>query len=228
MQLLDIFPQGVEEIDGGFAVYTDDDGERALRDRFDVTSDLVAEGWEDAWRDFHHGVAIGRFWVGPPWEDPPAGLEAIVIDPGRAFGTGAHPTTRLTLELLQELEAGSLLDVGCGSGVLSIAAAKLGFAPVVAMDVDKIAVAVTLENARLNDVEIAARTANALTDQLPPVDAAVANVALDVVELLLPRLDTQWAVTSGYLDVEQPDAERWWPRDRRELDGWAADLFERA
>jgi ribosomal protein L11 methyltransferase len=228
VQLLDIFPQGVEEIDGGFAVYTDDDGERALRDRFDVTSDLVAEGWEDAWRDFHHGVAIGRFWVGPPWEDPPAGLEAIVIDPGRAFGTGAHPTTRLTLELLHELEAGSLLDVGCGSGVLSIAAAKLGFAPVVAMDVDEIAVAVTLENARLNGVEIAARTANALTDQLPPVNAAVANVALDVVELLLPRLDTQWAVTSGYLDVEQPDAERWWPRDRRELDGWAADLFERA
>jgi len=228
VQLLDIFPQGVEEIDGGFAVYTDDDGERALRDRFDVTSDLVAEGWEDAWRDFHHGVTVGRFWVGPPWEDEPAGLEAIVIDPGRAFGTGAHPTTRLTLELLQELEAGSLLDVGCGSGVLSIAAAKLGFAPVVAMDVDEIAVAVTLENARLNGVEIAARTANALTDQLPPVDAVVANVALDVVELLLPRLDTQWAVTSGYLDVEQPDAERWWPRDRRELDGWAADLFERA
>ena len=228
MQLLDIFPQGVEEIDGGFAVYTDDDGERALRDRFDVTSDLVAEGWEDAWRDFHHGVTVGRFWVGPPWEDEPAGLEAIVIDPGRAFGTGAHPTTRLTLELLQELEAGSLLDVGCGSGVLSIAAAKLGFAPIVAMDVDEIAVAVTLENARLNGVEIAARTANALTDQLPPVDAVVANVALDVVELLLPRLDTQWAVTSGYLDVEQPDAERWWPRDRRELDGWAADLFERA
>jgi len=228
VQLLDIFPQGVEEIDGGFAVYTDDDGERALRNRFDVTSALVAEGWEDAWRDFHHGVTVGRFWVGPPWEDPPAGLEAIVIDPGRAFGTGAHPTTCLTLELLQELEPGSLLDVGCGSGVLSIAAAKLGFAPVVAMDVDEIAVAVTLENARLNGVEIAARTANALTDQLPPVDAVVANVALDLVELLLPRLDTQWAVTSGYLDVEQPDAERWWPRDRRELDGWAADLFERA
>jgi ribosomal protein L11 methyltransferase len=228
VQLLDIFPQGVEEIDGGFAVYTDDDGERALRDRFDVTSGLVADGWEDAWRDFHHGVAIGRFWVGPPWEDGPAGLEAIVIDPGRAFGTGAHPTTRLTLELLQELEAGSLLDVGCGSGVLSIAAAKLGFAPVVAMDVDEIAVAVTLENARLNGVEIAARTANALTDRLPPVDAVVANVALDVVELLLPRLDTQWAVTSGYLEGEQPDADRWWPRDRRELDGWAADLFERA
>ena len=151
-----------------------------------------------------------------------------MIDPGRAFGTGAHPTTRLSLELLQKLEPGSLLDVGCGSGILAIATAKLGFAPVVAIDVDEIAVAVTLENARLNGVEIAARTANALTDKLPPVDAVVANVALDVVELLLPRLDTPWAVTSGYLDGEQPDVDRWWRRDRRELDGWAAYLLERA
>jgi ribosomal protein L11 methyltransferase len=118
--------------------------------------------------------------------------------------------------------------VGCGSGVLSIAAAKLGFAPVVAMDIDGIAVAVTLENARLNGVEIAARTANALTDRLPRVSAVVANIALDVVELLLPGLDTQWAVTSGYLDGEQPEVDRWWPRERRERDGWAADLFERA
>ena len=99
--------------------------------RFVVTPRTSPEGWEDRWRDFHHGVVVGRFWVGPPWEEAPAGVEAIVIDPGRAFGTGAHPTTRLTLELLQELEPGSLLDVGCGSGVLSIAAAKLGFAPVV-------------------------------------------------------------------------------------------------
>ena len=227
-QLLEIFPQGVEEIDGGFAVYTDDDGERTLRDRFDVTSGPVAEGWEDAWRDFHHGVTIGRFWVGPPWESAPAGLEAIVIDPGRAFGTGAHPTTRLTLELLQELEPGSLLDVGCGSGVLAVAAAKLGFAPVVAVDVDETAVAVTRENAALNGVEIAAHHADALRDGLPPADSAVANVALDVVELLLPRLEARWAVTSGYLDGEQPDVDLWSPRDRRESGGWAADLLERA
>jgi ribosomal protein L11 methyltransferase len=173
-------------------------------------------------------VTIGRFWVGPPWEDAPVEPETIVIDPGRAFGTGAHPTTRLSLELLQELEPGSLLDVGCGSGILAIAAAKLGFAPVVAIDVDKIAVAVALENARLNGVEVAAHTANALMDELPPADAVVANVALDVVELLLPRLATSWAVTSGYLDGERPDVDRWRPRDRRELDGWAADLLERA
>ena len=106
-QLLDLFPQGVEELDDGFAVYVDDAGARTLRERFDVLADDdVAEGWEDNWRGFHHGVVVGRFWIGPPWEEPPAGAEAVVIDPGRAFGTGAHPTTRLTLELLQELEPG--------------------------------------------------------------------------------------------------------------------------
>ena len=88
------------------------------------------ESWPGAWRDFHHGVRIGALWVGPPWEQPSADAVAVVIDPGRAFGTGAHATTRLCLELLQDAEPGSLLDVGSGSGVLSIAAAKLGFAPV--------------------------------------------------------------------------------------------------
>ena len=81
----------------------------------------VEDGWEDRWRKFHRPVRVGRLWVGPPWETPPADALAVVIDPGRAFGTGAHPTTQLCLELLQELEPGSLLDVGCGSGVLSVA-----------------------------------------------------------------------------------------------------------
>ncbi len=121
-----------------------------------IAADDVPAGWEDNWRSFHHGTVIGRFWVGPPWEEAPAGAEAIVIDPGRAFGTGAHPTTRLSLELLQELEPGALLDVGCGSGVLSIAAAKLGFEPVIAIDIDDVAIEVTRANADVNDVAFSA------------------------------------------------------------------------
>ena len=199
-----------------------------LQEHFDVTSEEAADGWEDSWRAFHHGVVIGRFWVGPPWEDAPPGAEAIVIDPGRAFGTGAHATTRLTLELLQELEPGSLLDVGCGSGVLSIAAAKLGFAPVIAIDVDESAIEVTLENARANGVEIVAHRSDALLDELPKTDVVVANIALNVVELLLPRVRARVAVTSGYLDSQQPDVDHWWPRDHRDLEGWAADLLEHA
>jgi ribosomal protein L11 methyltransferase len=228
-QLLDLFPQGVEELEGGFAIYTDEAGEEILRRRFAVESGAVAEGWEDSWREFHCGVRVGRFWVGPPWEDAPAGSEAIVIDPGRAFGTGAHATTRLTLELLQGPgERGSFLDVGCGSGVLSIAAAKLGFGPVVAVDVDADAVEVALANARVNHVAISAYRADALVDDLPETSLAVANVALDVVERLLPRLAARRAVTSGYLDREAPRAEGWRTVARREGDGWAADLLERA
>ena len=194
---------------------------------FDVIeSDEVAEGWEDAWREFHHGTVVGRFWVGPPWEEPPEGVEPIVIDPGRAFGTGAHPTTRLSLELLQEVEPCSVLDIGCGSGVLSIAAAKLGFVPLTAIDVDEVAVEVTRANAERNGVSVAARRLDGLREPLPLAHLAVANVALDVVEALLARLESRLAVTSGYLDSEQPDVDGWRLSDRRTRDGWVADLFE--
>ena len=212
---------------GGFAVYTDDAGERVLGGRFEVTASSFAEGWEEAWREFHHGVEVGQFWVGPPWEEATDGVIAIVIDPGRAFGTGAHATTRLSLDLLQELDPASLLDVGCGSGVLSIAAAKLGFEPIVAVDNEQDAVDIALANARANDVEIGAYRADALTDELPAADVVVANVALDVVEALLPRLDARLAVTSGYLERDELRAPGWRRVDRRDREGWAADLFER-
>jgi ribosomal protein L11 methyltransferase len=226
--LLDTFPGGVEEVDGGFAVYTDDAGERALRERFDITSESFAEGWEEAWREFHHGIVVGRFWIGPPWEEATDDVTPVVIDPGRAFGTGAHATTRLTLELLQKTEPGSLLDVGCGSGVLSIAAAHLGFRPIVAIDIDDDAVDITLANARVNGVELDAYRSDALADDLPAADVVVANVALDVVERLLPRLDARLAITSGYLERDDPRASGWRRVERRDREGWAADLYERA
>ena len=212
---------------GGFAVYTDDAGERVLGGRFEVTASSFAEGWEEAWREFHHGVEVGQFWVGPPWEEATDGVIAIVIDPGRAFGTGAHATTRLSLDLLQELDPASLLDVGCGSGVLSIAAAKLGFEPIVAVDNEQDAVDIALANARANGVEIGAYRADALTDELPAADVVVANVALAVVEALLPRLDARLAVTSGYLERDELRVPGWRRVDRRDREGWAADLFER-
>jgi ribosomal protein L11 methyltransferase len=220
--LLHIFPEGVEELDGAFAVYAD---EQPLG--FDVVAaEDVEEGWADAWREFHHGVAVGRLWIGPPWEEPASGLLPVVIDPGRAFGTGAHPTTRLTLELLQELEPGTLLDVGCGSGVLSIAAAKLGFAPV-GIDIDATAIEVTRENAAANGVAVEAHRLDAFVEPLPETELALANIALDVVEQMLPRLPALRAVTSGYLDRDRPVADGWSHLDRRTAGGWAADLFER-
>jgi ribosomal protein L11 methyltransferase len=214
--LLHIFPEGVEELDGAFAVYAD---EPPLG--FDVVAvEEVTEGWEDGWRAFHHGVRVGRVWVGPPWDEPPQDAVTVVIDPGRAFGTGAHATTRLCLEFLQELEPTSLLDVGCGSGVLSVAAAKLGFAPVTAIDVDEVALETTRANAAVNGVSVE------VGPELEPAVLAVMNIALDVVEAMLPKLPVERAVTSGYLERDGPRADGWHRIERRVLDGWAADLLE--
>jgi ribosomal protein L11 methyltransferase len=173
---------------------------------------------------------LGRFWVGPPWEreQAPPGSEVIAIDPGRAFGTGAHATTRLCLELVQELPPTSLLDVGCGSGVLSIAAAKLGFAPVTGIDNEADAVETTIVNAEANGVEVAAHRVDALAGKLPSSEIVVANIALEPVERLLPRLDARLVVTSGYLERDEPRVDGWQRIDRRDREGWAADLFERA
>jgi ribosomal protein L11 methyltransferase len=186
-----------------------------------VAVDAVADGWEDGWRAFHHGVRVGRCWVGPPWEDPPADAIAVVIDPGRAFGTGAHATTRLCLELLQDVEPTSLLDVGCGSGVLSVAAAKLGFEPVTAVDIDDVALATTRSNAAVNGVTVDT------AQELRPSALAVMNIALDVVERLLAELPVERAITSGYLEREEPRVDGWQPVERCFRDGWAADLLDR-
>jgi len=117
-----------------------------------VEIDDVADGWEDAWRDFHHGVRVGRCWVGPPWEEPPANAVTVVIDPGRAFGTGAHATTRLCLAALQtiDLDGKTVLDVGTGSGVLAVAADRLGAARAVGIDIDPDAIQSANENLLLN------------------------------------------------------------------------------
>jgi len=176
---------------------------------------------------FHRPVRVGPLWVGPPWEAPPADAVAVTIDPGRAFGTGAHPTTRLCLSLLAELPRGALLDVGCGSGVLAIAAARLGFAPVVAADVADAAVAATGENAAANGVALDVRLLDAAAGELPPAETAVANVDLATAERLAARLDAHRLVLSGYLASDAPSADGLRHVERRELDGWAADLFER-
>lgn len=151
-----------------------------------------------------------------------------MIDPGRAFGTGAHATTRLTLELLQQLRPASFLDVGCGSGVLSIAAAKLGFAPVLALDNEQDAVEIARANARANGAELQAYRADALVEELPAADVVAANIALEPVERLLARLTGGLVVASGYLDRDAPHGPGWERVERRTREGWAADLFTRS
>jgi ribosomal protein L11 methyltransferase len=127
--------------------------------------------------------------------------------------------------LLLELEHGSFLDVGCGSGVLAIAAARLGFAPVSAVDVDPDAVEATETNAAANGVAVHAALVDARRDRLPATDVAVANITLAVVEAVVPRLDSTAIVTSGYLDGQLPALSGLAHSARRTADGWAADLF---
>lgn len=227
-KLLDLHPEGFEETEGGLAVYTDTAGEERLRSAFaDVTAEQVEPGWEERWREFHRPVWIGPLWIGPPWENPPQEAIAVVIDPGRAFGTGSHPTTRLCLGFLHELERGSLIDVGCGSGVLSVAAAKLGFGPLVAVDVDPAAVEAARRNAEANGVAVDVRGADALTADLPAADIGLANIDLVSVESLATRLDVRRLVTAGYFHSRTPSAPGFTHRERRIDGGWAADLFER-
>ncbi len=229
--MIELYPEGFEEVEKRAGIelvaYTDAAGEERMWHVFgmgDATD--VEEGWEDRWRTFHRPVRVGGLWVGPPWETPPNDALAVVIDPGRAFGTGAHPTTQLCLELLQELEPGSFLDVGCGSGVLSVAAALLGHAPVLAVDIEAPSIVSTRANAARNGVELDARLVT-LEEAYPATTSAVANISVEAVRALPGRVDAEWLVTSGYFLSERLDLPRYAHVDRRTHDGWAADLHRR-
>jgi ribosomal protein L11 methyltransferase len=231
--MLALFPEGFEEFEAGaeieLAAYTDVAGEERMRQVFGaITSSPVAPGWRDEWRRFHRPVRIGRLWVGAPWEEPASDAIAVVIDPGRAFGTGAHPTTRLCLALLERSRHTSLLDVGCGSGVLAVAGAKLGFRPVSAIDSDEAAIDETRRNAAANGVEVEARLADALADPLPQARTTVANLSVELVDPVAQRIRSDHLVASGYLAREEPAPTGWRRVERLDADGWAADRFERA
>jgi len=227
-RLLLLAPGGFEEADADDEVelrlYTDPAGEARVREVFGSVSSVPVEpGWEDRWRAFHRPVRAGGLWIGPPWEIPPPGEPAVVVDPGQAFGTGAHPTTRACIELLAAHERGSVLDAGCGSGVVAIAAARLGFGPVVGVDADPVAVAAARSNVASNGVRLEVLLADVLRDALPAADLLVANIDLPVVEALLARRPARVVLTSGYLAHEAPRVPGWELRAHRELDGWAAD-----
>jgi ribosomal protein L11 methyltransferase len=229
--MIELFPDGFEEVDKAqgteLAAYTDAAGEERLWAFFGSgRSADVEDGWEDRWRAFHRPIRIGRLWVGPPWETAPTDALVVVIDPGRAFGTGSHQTTQLCLQTLQELEPGPLLDVGCGSGVLTIAAALLGFEPVVGLDIEEPSIEATLENARVNGVTVEARLVDG-DEQLPSSPTVVANISLASVQALPPRTDARTLVTSGYFASEQPELEGFEHVKRTTLDGWASDVYRR-
>jgi ribosomal protein L11 methyltransferase len=232
--MLELFPEGFEELggEGGgleLAAYTNAAGEERIWQAFGGAASAtdVEEDWQDRWRQFHKPVRVGSLWIGPPWETPDADAISVVIDPGRAFGTGGHPTTQLCLQLLEGEERASVLDVGCGSGVLSIAAAKLGFDPVTALDFDPQAVEATERNALDNGVVVDVSQADLREDSLPDAGLALANIAAQAVVGLGTRLRAARAITSGYLVSDEPELEGYRREQRVQSGGWAADLHVR-
>jgi ribosomal protein L11 methyltransferase len=246
--LLELAPSGLEQVDGDgwveFALYgapgelpSLPEGEADVGGRrVSVRGEEVPDDWDERWKRFHVPILVGgRLYVRPPWEQPAVrpGVAEIVIDPGRAFGTGAHPTTRLCLELMLELEpSGSFADLGCGSGVLAIAAAKLGFAPVAAFDSDAGAIDATRANARDNAVVLdRAERWDLRHDTPPPARTVAANLMRPLLLQLAPRLERPDAlILSGLLDHEADEvAAAYAPlRERTRLSdkGWTALLFE--
>ncbi|HET9342656.1 MAG TPA: 50S ribosomal protein L11 methyltransferase [Candidatus Eremiobacteraceae bacterium] len=152
------------------------------------------EDWATGWKRYYKPLRVARdAFVVPSWRrdfTPPRGARAIVLDPGMAFGTGQHATTKMALDLLLErVRPGAIvIDVGCGSGILGIAAAQRG-ARVYACDQDLIAVAATRENFRANGVRAAAvKRASGIPKTFPRAILVVANITADVLEPLAPEL----------------------------------------
>ena len=200
--------------------------------RVHVRTEEIADDWGERWKAFHRPVEAGPFRVRPPWEPAAGSLLDLVIDPAQAFGTGGHHTTRLCLELLGELEpAGALADWGCGTGVLAIAAAKLGFAPVVGVDHEAASVEATRENATANGVEVEVARVDLRREPGPPAPTVLANLVrpllLEVAAVHPFRPER--LVLSGLLHHEADevrDAFAMREVARRHSGEWAALLLE--
>jgi ribosomal protein L11 methyltransferase len=275
-ELTVLAPNGVEEERGpGYVEYAIYGGEGELPElgeidavvgtgKVEVSATEIPDDWADRWRDFHKPLLVGeRLWLRPSWEPPREGTVDLVVDPGQAFGTGAHPTTRLCLEFLLELEeageaTGPLTDLGTGSGVLAIAAAKLGWGPISGYDHEPPALEAATANAAANGVELSLERIN-LRETLPPLaSTVVANMTAPILRAVAAQLAPDWEgrrralpslpavaresppsalqtlVCSGLLPSELNDAAGFFGLaglievERRREGDWAALLLRRA
>ncbi len=252
--LLELAPNGVEEERGPgwveFAIYgppgeVPELGElqaAAGGGLVEVTTTAVPDDWADRWTDFHRPIEVGgRIGVRPSWWDAKDGLIDVVVDPGRAFGTGGHPTTRLSLTLLLALEeageaSGPLADWGTGSGVLAIAAGKLGWDPITACDREPASLEAAAANAEANGVEVALERVD-VREGAPPIARTVsANLTASLLAECARHLAAadprpEALVCSGMLETEADGvvaefaAAGLAPLERRVEGDWAALLL---
>ena len=258
-ELLELAPSGVEEVSIGsgvveYAVYGAPGELPALPDLtaaagdalVEVRTEEVADDWDRRWREFHKPLVLdGRLAVRPPWEDAIGAPVEIVIDPGQAFGTGAHATTRLCLELMLEVGSGGapggFLDLGCGSGVLAIAAARLGWDPVVALDYDPASVEAAVDNARVNGVRIEVGRHDLRVDPVATGRTVAANLLRPLLLAWASRLAAapadavpETVIASGLLVGEADEVSDAFAAlglaeaTRRESGEWAALLLSRS
>ncbi len=178
--------------------------------------EVCDEDWEESWKKYYHTFKIGhRLVIKPSWEEYIAqdGEVVINIDPGMAFGTGIHASTRFCLKFVDQYVKGGekIIDAGCGSGILSIAAAKLGAHSVFAMDVDDLAVRIARENVDLNGLEDVIQVeVGDITEDLAQreVDYILANITAEVVNLLIPEAAKALA-SGGYMFCSGIVDSRW-------------------
>ena len=209
-----------------------------------MTFEVAEEDWDATWKKFFHTTRIGKnIVIRPEWEvsDLKPGELEIVLDPGQAFGTGDHPTTRMCLELLEvaDLHGKSVADIGCGSGILSVAAKKLGASRVIGIDNDQPSVDASLENAVRNGVTYEVINANGFAgldgEQFDVVvsniiSATLIRVAPDAVKTVKPG--GTWCV-SGIIQANWPEvrtsieAQGFTYREERQEGDWIAALFQR-
>jgi len=263
-ELTVLAPGGVEETAGdGYTEYAIYGAEGELPDigeveaasgdgLVEVVATEVADDWAERWRAFHKPLAISRkdetgepvgtsFWLRPPWEEIGPGEFEVVIDPGQAFGTGAHPTTRLSLELLlglhdRGLSSGALTDLGTGSAVLAIAAAKLGWGPVAGYDHEKAAIEAAIENASVNSVDLELSRWDLKTGLPDLAPTVVGNLTAPLLEMVAAQMTPEnrpgTLVCSGLLDRERERVEAAFSglglvsREFIVIEGWGGLLFE--
>ena len=153
---------------------------------------LEDKDWEREWMDNFHPMRFGkRLWICPSWREiPDPNAVNVMLDPGLAFGTGTHPTTALCLEWLDglDLEGKTLIDYGCGSGILAIAALKLGAARVIGIDIDPQAIEASQANAKRNGVEERLSLYLVGEQELPVCDVLVANILAGPLQQLAPAI----------------------------------------